>query len=439
MKQIVTILFAILLARTSPAATIWDYEAVDSQGVGTHPLVVGFVDGHFSEPTEKVTVEGVALAGVNELLDPSSQYTVFIQDTSSDRGGLQAWAGGFFYGALWPQFRATYYRDFAAGDRVRITGYLADAKRGKVVINHLHSTLPDYAFDVTVLDHPGLPDPELVSGVSSCNYFDSTRDGGGERRQTRLVMLHGVEIDSGSWASGQTLAVSDGSGSIDMLLSAMGDFTGSSPTGRINVVGILDQEDTVMPITEQYRVWVKKTQDLAVALDSCREIRTRANGDRIALINKIVSRVYDGYFYAQDLDRSGGVRVSSGRRFEVGDVICVQGTVSSFGDEKIVDPTYLARGRAPAGPLMVASPALWNESGLDAKGLLVKCVVAVGTEQGNGTFSALDDAGRMIYIKSNGVALPSEGTQIAITSVLRFEGGAPLLDLACSGDVQVLP
>jgi hypothetical protein len=419
--------------------SIWDLEAVSAIGLGTNPKV-----NADPEPANEVVVEGVALAGSTEILNPNGvtpwvhQYTGFIQQENTDRGGIQFWAGSWFYGSpLWYTCRTTDYVDFAAGDRLRVTGYLQDAGRGKVVINHRHSPDPDMMFKVEVIGHPGLPDPVLVPSVSDCNYFDQTRSGGGERYQTRYVMLHGVEKVSGTWGAGSSLSVQDATGSVGMLLSAMGDFGSySEPSGKMNVVGIFDQEDTTAPHTSDYRVWVKRYSDIAEALSACREVRDRNEGARVALVNKVVTRVFGQYCYIEDQNRAGGVRVETSRGYEPGDLICVQGTVSVVDGEKVIVPTYLASGRATAAPVTVNSAALWGQSGLDVRGMLVRCSATMGSARGDGTYNLIDDGGQTIFLSPGLCTVPASGTPVIVTAIADSESGIPLLRCFKNGDVR---
>lgn len=432
---------AVLVACVSTCAadSIWDYEVVNSVGYGIHPKV--WADE--TDPNNRITIEGVALAGFNEILDPNSQYTVFLQDDTSDWGGMQAWTGKFLYGdAMWALLRTTDYIDYQAGDRLRITGLLADMGRGKVVINNRgHSGAPNLVWHVDILGHPGLPDPELITSVSHCNYFDGTRADGGERYQTRYVMLHGVQISGGTWGNNKLMTVSDATGSVGMLLSAMGDFDSfSQPQGKLSVVGILDQEDNaVSPYTDGYRVWVKRMSDIAVALDVCRDARSRSENERVDLVNKVVSRVYDGYFYIQDESRCGGVKVISSRALAPGDVISVQGLVSADSGQKAITASYLSRSQHsdPPRPVFVSSPVLRGERGLDVCDLLVRVCGRVGTDQGNGVYS-FSDGGGTIYVKTNGVAMPAQVTMVAITGVATISDGTPLLLLAGADDMQTV-
>jgi hypothetical protein len=227
---------------------MWELEAVDEEGVGTHPLV-----GADPLPENRVIVEGIALNTTGEILDPAEMYTIFLQD---ETGGLQVWAGMWWYGDEW---RPAEYISVEAGDRVRVEGFLAD-HNGKVFINDRHSASPDIRFTVAILEKgAGMPEATLIPSISACNYFDSTRAGGAEKYQTRWCRINGVEIVSGNWANNEELIISDGSGELTMLLSSEGDFDAySAPQGKFDVIGIFDQEDLELPFHENYRIWVKK-------------------------------------------------------------------------------------------------------------------------------------------------------------------------------------
>lgn len=441
MTRPIAILFAVLIfcsasAYAIIAESIWDYEAVNSIGFGIHPKV----NADYTNPDNKVTIEGVALAGVADILDPNSQYTAFIQDDTSDRGGMQIWAGSWFYGALWPVLRSTDYIDFAAGDRLRVTGFLADAGRGKVVINHRHSASPELVFHVEVIGHPGLPDPVLIPKVEDCNYFDQSRAGGGEFYQTRYTMLHGVTITGGTWGSGNLMTIADSTGSVGMLLSARGNFNQMpQPVGKLNVVGIFDQEDTTPPHTEGYRVWVVKPEDIALALDSCREGKTQPADQQVALVGKVVSRVYEGFCFVQDSHRAGGIKVITTRSLSPGDVISVQGRITTDGGETAIIARHIVmQGTTTIRPLFVTSPALWAESGLDTDGLLVSVYGVVQSCDEQGICTLTDDAGRTIKAQIGELTAPEPGKQVILTGVSSRVEGTPLILVANQQDIQVI-
>lgn len=295
---------------------------------------------------------------------------------------------------------------------------------------------------VEIIGHTGVPDPELVDSVSHCNYFDQSRAGGGERYQTRLIMLHDVEIESGQWGASQLMTIADAAGSMGMLLSAMGDFgSNPRPQGRLNVVGIMDQEDDqAPPYTDGYRVWVKRTSDIAFAFDACRQVESAAEGERAALVNKVVSRAFDGYFHIQDPDRCGGVRVSSGRTVAPGDVVCVQGIVEGAGDACAIAANYLTiTGHTDAPrPLCVGSRVLWGECGLSVDGLLVRVFGRIGADRGDGVRFFTDDFGRTMLARADGASLPAPGTAVILTAVAARSNGTPMLLVAGEDDIVVV-
>lgn len=437
---VVLVCLAVLSACSADA--IWDYQAVKADGNGSHPLVnaPAYDSSENVIQANKVTIEGVALAGMNELWNSASQYTIFVQDDTHDRGGIQVWAGNFGWYQPPVTWRPAQYVSFVAGDRVRVTGFLGDHS-GKVFINDRHCNDLDVCFTVQVIGHPGLPNPELIPSIANCNYFDQARNDGGERYQTRLTMLHGVQITSGTWANNSTLTISDATGSTSLFLPPMGNFTGTAqPTGKISIVGIYDQEDPGSGHPVQYhgnyRMILKNTEDIAVALDACRETRERSDGEQVALANKIVSRAYSGYFFIQDADRAGGLKVISDHLVTTGDAVSVMGTVSTVGGERVLLAKYIAKSRNAAKPLGVNGKTLRGESGLDVFGLLVRCVGRIGNNLGGGIYEFIDYAGEVIRLNSNGYAVPAQGTLVTITAVASGDSSMPMLLLGSAGDIQ---
>jgi len=236
--------------------SIWALQAVDATGEGTHPKV----DAD-PVPENRVIIEGIALNRSDEYLDPNLMWQVYVQAEPPDQGGIAAWAG-VFYNSNWPR----YPEDINPGDRVRIEGFVAN-HRGKVNITERHSAAPELQFTVSVLERDvGMPSPIPIPNIAACNYFDSSRAGGGELYQAQWVSLSEVEIVSGTWAAGQPLIISDISGAtVTLLLSSEGDFDSyPAPVEPFSVRGIFDQEDPALPYHHDYRLWVKNYSDLTV-------------------------------------------------------------------------------------------------------------------------------------------------------------------------------
>ena len=234
---------------------IWDLQAIDAQGQGTHPKV----GADATNSSNKVTVQGIALNSSAEYLDPNLMWQVYVQAESPDQGALAAWAG-VFYNSDWPR----YPTNIEPGDRVQIEGFIAD-HRGKVNINERHSADPSLQFTVTILDeNVGMPEPQTITDLSTCNYFDETRTDGAEKYQGQWVKLSKVHFTSGTWGAGESLLVEDDGGStMTVLLSGQGDFDEhTQPSGDLDIVGVFDQEDTDLPFHDGYRVWVKRDEHI---------------------------------------------------------------------------------------------------------------------------------------------------------------------------------
>lgn len=426
-------------ALSASAATLCDYQAVNAYGLGTHPLVNAPAYNSNEDVIEAnmVTVEGVALAGMDDLWSSGAMYALFIQDETSDRGGMEIWAGSFWWplGGWIPE----QYAPFNAGDRVRVTGFLAD-HNGKVFINDRHTNDLEICPVVEVIGHPGLPDPELIPSLSNCNYFDKTRNDGGERYQTRFTMLHGVQITAGTWANNETLTIADESGVGSLYIPPMVNLSGvSQPAGKFSVVGIYDQEDggSGSPVVYHgvYRMLLRNAGDIAIALDVCRDVRDRAVGEQVAVARKVVSRVYEGRFFIQDSDRTGGVEVISSRPVTVGDVVSIMGTVTESNGQKALNAKYIVKSRISAAPLLVNGRTLTGQAGLDVFGLLVRCVGTIGTSQGGGLYSFTTDDNSIITLNSNGYAVPATGTMVTVTAVASGNASAPVLMLGNAKDI----
>jgi hypothetical protein len=242
--------------------SIWNLQAVDADGQGTHPKV-----GAEIIESNKVHVEGIALNAPGEILNPAQMWQVYIQGESPDKGGIAAFAAVFYNGSNWPKYPS----DIEPGDRVRVEGYVAN-NRGKVNINERHSAAPELAMTVTILEKGvGLPTPEMLTSLTDLNIFDVSRSVGGEKYQCQWVELDGVHIASGIWAAGESLILSDDEDStFTMLLAAPGDFGDHpQPAGQFSVRGIFDQEagtgsNPAPPFTDGYRLWVKSFADFII-------------------------------------------------------------------------------------------------------------------------------------------------------------------------------
>jgi hypothetical protein len=278
-SAVATLLTFVAAARgdepTVAEVTHWQLQAVNENGVGTYT------------DTDKVIITGIVLNNPEEMLDPTpgsvgmgSQWQIYIQGEGSDHAGTAVYMGQNYSIAggsgnytdehilselcRMNHDQATDYT-FAAGDRVRVTGWYKFYK-GKINVNEKHQVEPMYDLDIELVTPAvGLPQPETItlSMVKDANnnyIFNQTRTTGCEYYQARLVRVDDVNIvDPNNWAPDGTVTIKDGTGRTFPVKLGIGDgFTRySCPTGQIDVIAIFDQESSgYMVCKDGYRLWV---------------------------------------------------------------------------------------------------------------------------------------------------------------------------------------
>jgi hypothetical protein len=262
---------------TVAEVTHWDLQAVDEYGEGTYAA------------TDKVIITGIVLNNPEEIVNPTpatgymgGQWQIYIQGESGDHAGTAVYLGQY-YAKVGGQ--SGNYTDeqliselcrinhdpntgytFAAGDRVRVTGWYKFYK-GKINVNELHEADPMYDFEVELLEPAvGLPQPELITlnMVKDGNdqyIFDQTRLTGCEYYQARLVRVSDVNIvNPVNWAPDATITIVDGTGRTFPVKLGIGDGFSryDCPMGQIDVIAIFDQENpsSSPPYYGGYRLWV---------------------------------------------------------------------------------------------------------------------------------------------------------------------------------------
>jgi hypothetical protein len=290
------LLYGLATTLQADEVDIWELQAVDEAGAGTHESLSwpdtseptdpnhDFEHDELSEST--VVVEGVLLNRSDEYLGHDT-YQVYVQ---GDNGGGVAVYAGYWYYAWWhgcPELWDPEYERmkkdadghvFEAGDRVRVTG-LTLFYRGKTNINERHQADTDYDVEIDLIEEAvGMPTPNILPNVAECNEFRQQRDRGAERYQGTWSRLENVwQADTTGlappeWAAGwgwgpdKAILVADGSlaedgslATLPVFLSEMGDFDSHPPPeGTFSVTGIFDQESSGNPpYTDGYRLWVK--------------------------------------------------------------------------------------------------------------------------------------------------------------------------------------
>jgi hypothetical protein len=259
---------AVPAAADPVAVTHSDLQVVDADGVPSSE--------HLG-PAYQIVVEGIALNNPEDMLDPDSQWQVFVQGEGADLAGTAAWAGAAYQSSVWTSELARLNASgFREGDRVRVTGFVS-AVAGKANVNERHSGAPAMDFTVELLEAGvGLPDPVEMT-VADLNAFDATRATGGESVQCRRVRTNFVEVTAGTWGSNQTLTLADvdnASQTIPLRLCNV-NFGDSAPNTFFHVVALGNQEGQfVAPgqfeggLVDGYELWVTRADGIMIPGDN---------------------------------------------------------------------------------------------------------------------------------------------------------------------------
>ena len=269
--------FALLVLPTAVRAdTHSDLQAVDSDGNLTYYKV----NADPEDPGNVVVLQGICLNNPEDMLDPASQWQIFVQGEGDDLAATAAWAGKFYQASAWEDELARLNGSgFREGDRVRITGF-AMSTGGKANINERHSPAPQMNFTVELLDAGvGLPAPEMTT-IAEMITFDQTRQIGGERYQCRRIRIDNVVLRGGDWGANQYLTIADADDpdnpARQMPLKLCNvDFGSQAPATWFHVVGLGDQEPTFgasgpIPgtgLVDGYQLWVTRRDGIIVPGD----------------------------------------------------------------------------------------------------------------------------------------------------------------------------
>ena len=167
-------------------------------------------------------------------------------------------------------------------------------------------------------------------------------------------------------------------------------------------------------------------------------LKAYADGEWVAAPGKIVTAVFDGFFYIQDPDRTSGIKVMSSESVAVGDLVNVEGLldvsererhvqagrVENLGPVTPARPLGMSNTFLGGGDLEPGQSGVTGGHGLNNIGLLVRAwgrVVWAGAD----AFSISDGSGVDVRVAVPAwLSVPSEGSYVAATGIssCRIEG-----------------
>jgi hypothetical protein len=164
---------------------------------------------------------------------------------------------------------------------------------------------------------------------------------------------------------------------------------------------------------------------------SVSEAKRLSPGTPVALRGKIVTGAFSGFFYAQEPDRSCGIKVLSSVTVHKGDIVDVVGAVSLLDGERVVNAAMLSAmgvaGESPrplgirgdcvgGGALNSYTPGITGALGLNNLGLLIKTFGKV-TATGSSSFTLESRPGVNVTILCGTLTKPTIGKIVSVTGI----------------------
>jgi len=195
---------------------------------------------------------------------------------------------------------------------------------------------------------------------------------------------------------------------------------------------------TIMLPADRMEVW-----EITPAEQTLASAKSMADFSPVSVSGLIVTAVFDGFFYAQNAERTTGIRIESSANVKRGDVVNVIGYMDTISGERCIrcklDPHIEASSAIPA-PLAMTNRALgggkaglqkavWDGSsparGINNIGLLVTTFGTVIDHGSNWILiddgSGCDAAGTATGVKVMTSASPPIGSYVAVTGVSSCE------------------
>lgn len=222
-----------------------------------------------------------------------------------------------------------------------------------------------------------------------------------------------------------TVATIDGSGLLTALSPGTCRVRGTEAVGKADDSGTIE-------IVGGEQVW---------------SVRAKPIGSAVDLAELVVTGVFDGYFYAQTLDRSAGIVVMSGVPVEANQKVAVTGQVSSMDGELAVAAGWVEiTGSAPQPlPLFVLCRDVARQdpggaAALEGCSVAALLVEAAGTVQSveAGRFFLDDGSGIPVPVIHPGLSASDVGESVVVTGLVAASAGSPAIRPRSPDDVVLL-
>jgi len=158
-------------------------------------------------------------------------------------------------------------------------------------------------------------------------------------------------------------------------------------------------------------------------------IKAYPDGEWAAATGKIVTAVFDGFFYIEDPDRTSGIRVVSAEMAAVGSKLNVEGPLGTIGQERCInagrieDLGYVGlleplgvSNRSLGGASIPGQTGVMGASGANNIGLLIRTWGRVIEVTADG-FTIDDGSGASVEVLAGNLGLPAAGSYVSVAGI----------------------
>ena len=377
----------------------------------------------------------------------STPMTSAVNQSASNQKNPHASSSGTDFYVVWEDYRSG--RSQAYGVKVSSSGAVASATGTLMPATNATQTSPNICYG---------------GGYYLVTWSDGTRISGCRVSPTGTVMdTGGLSIDSGTATKEHPCAWWDGTQYQTVWEDFRSQFANNSDiyyttVGPDGVISAEPRSALVSDLIPQLRPRIfgssasgvlfysryenfsngicslPLTQQGLQEMQSIRDAKQKPTGSLLLLRSRVVTAVFQGYFYIEELDRSNGIKVVSSVTVHVGDIVDVSGVVGTCDAERQIttgsvtamgvagSPTmpFGMRGDMLGGVGVGSVTGITGASGANNIGLLVKTWGSVSSS-GSGYFFIMPKPGTYVKVKSGTLSVPAVGSFVAVTGISTCE------------------
>ncbi|NLB56495.1 MAG: hypothetical protein GX811_12190 [Lentisphaerae bacterium] len=178
-------------------------------------------------------------------------------------------------------------------------------------------------------------------------------------------------------------------------------------------------------------------QDVQIA-SSVAESKSFEEETQVAFVGAVVTRSFDNFFYIEDQNRAGGIRVNFiGEAPAEGNIPMVWGVIRVVDGERVIDDASVSAGGSGNIPGSLAMNCTAPFVGLNPQGLLVTLSGRADSVSGASEFFLNDGSPNPVRVELHGFGAPPNQSFVSVTGVLGADSYGPVLRVRHASNVIV--